>query len=116
MSGATSVENCVPPTLQVVVEVDVEVEVPRVSVVVVVVVVEAVQVPPPLPSWPVPAKPVVGEAGSVPLTPPAARLVVLTMPVSCGLSSDRPNHRPSLSLSTRRTCGLRVHWNPETYC
>src|ERR1700733_7112520 len=111
-----SVEKLVPVRLQVLVDVEVEVAVPVVVVVVVVVVVEAVQVPPPLPSWPVPAKPVVGEAGSVPLPPPVARLLVLMMPVSWGLSADRPNHKPSVILSTSRTWGLRVQLNPDTYC
>src|SRR5580658_2523203 len=116
MSGATSAEKLVPVMAQVVEEVDVEVEVPVVSVVVVVVVVVAVQVPPPFPSCPVPANPVVGDAGSVPLTPPGARELVLMMPVFCRLSSERPNHRPSVILSTSRICGLRVHWKPATYC
>ncbi len=108
-----SVEKLVPVTVQVLVDVEVTVPAP---VVVDVVVVVAVQVPPALPSWPVPGKPVVGEAGSVPLMPPGARLVVETMPVACGLSSDRPAQKPSAILSTKRSCGLRVQLKPDTYC
>jgi len=64
-----SVEKLVPVTVQVLVDVEVRVPVP---VVVVVVVVLAVQVPPALPSCPVPGNPVVGATGSAPLMPPGA--------------------------------------------